>query len=154
MKCSEWLFRSRSPLVRNYPCPSLLHPNSITYWFPSLQKCSARSEKPLKSSAVSTVSWPLFSPAHSQLFLFLVSLFLQSFSSMRFSLLCQSCMPITTKPTCAEQVILFSGEVRRERKGGGGGHRGAYWGRAKYTICNWSYAVGFCLTWMLKSWGR
>ncbi|KAA8590479.1 hypothetical protein FQN60_014413, partial [Etheostoma spectabile] len=37
--------------------------------------------------------------------------------AVSFSSLCQACMPITTKPTCAEQVVLFSGELRRGRKG-------------------------------------
>lgn len=60
----------------------------------------------------------------------LMSLFLQCFSS-----LCQSCMPITTKPTCAEQVVLFSGEPRRRRRGEKceEGHGGARWGRVKHS---------------------
>lgn len=42
-------------------------------------------------------------------------------------------MPITTKPARAEQVILFSGDLRRGRKGEkcGEGHRGAYLWKSK-----------------------
>ncbi len=65
---------------------------------------------------------------------FLISFFLHCFYS-----LCQSCMPITAEPTCAEQVILLSGEPRRVRnrekreKKCDQRHRGAFWGRAKCT---------------------
>jgi len=46
-------------------------------------------------------------------------------------------MPITTKPTCAEQVILFSVDLRRGRKGEkcGEGHRGAHLGKSKALCC-------------------
>lgn len=131
------------PSSLKLPLPFLLTPRLHYLLISSPQKCTARSEKPLKSSAVSSLSRaPVLSCSLFAVF-FLVSLFRRSFSS-----LCQSCMPITTKPTCAEQVIPFSGEPRRGRKGEkcGEGHKGAYWGRAKHTICNRSDAVGYRLT--------
>lgn len=54
------------------PLPFLLTPWLHYLLISSPQKCSARSEKPLKSSAVSTLSRPLFRPAPSQLFSFLL----------------------------------------------------------------------------------
>lgn len=139
LKCTEWLFW----------CPSPLHWNlsfSLTSWLhylliSSLQKCSARSEKPLKSSAVSTPPLPLVSLTCCCLLLHFLLVSLQSFSS-----LCQSCMPITSEPTCAEQVIPFTGDSRTGRKGEKcrEGHRGGE------LESSWSSAVRFRLTWMLK----
>lgn len=52
----------------------------------------------------------------------------------QLSILDQSCMPNMTKPTCAKQVILSSGEVRKEQEG----HVGAYWGREKHQVHKYS----------------
>jgi len=104
------------------PLPFLLTPWLHYLLISSLRKLFTRSEKPLKSSAVSTVASPRSASTHStRTVFFLVTLFLQSVSSH-----CQSCMPITTKPTGAEQVILFSGELGR--------CKGGVWGRPERCI--------------------
>lgn len=54
------------------PMPFLLTPWLHYLLISSPQKCSARSGKPLKSSAVSTLSLPLFPPTHPPLFSFLL----------------------------------------------------------------------------------
>lgn len=76
----------------------------------------------------------ILSPSISTVFS-LISLFLQCFSA-----LCQSCMPITTKPTCAKkkEYSFLRGVVEREERQEResvwtGAHRGMFWGRAKCT---------------------
>lgn len=101
--------------------PNLPLPSSLTSWLhylliSSLQKCSARSDKPLKSPAVCTPSSPLFSRLFS---------FLLVFPSMHcFLSRCQSCMPITVKPYLrrTSRPVLWGSEDwekwgRRAKKG-------------------------------------
>lgn len=121
MKCLEWLFWSCST-----PSLKLLLPFLLTPWLhylliSSLQKCSARSEKPLKSSAVSSLSESLFSPAPSPLFFFF---FLVSLSSSSPSPACVSTHSVNhacpSRPSLPVLNKLFCSQGKRAegRKGG------------------------------------
>lgn len=100
------LFWSLSPRKIKLPLPSSFHPDLL------LICCFSAM---VREAFEVLSSLPCFLSLCSPLFtvgVFLISLFLLCLSS-----LCQSCKPIATKPTCAEQVTLFSRESMRGKKG-------------------------------------
>lgn len=90
----------------------LLTPSLHYLLIPSPQKCSARSEEPLKYSAVFTLSRPLFSPSHSPLCSFsLVSSFSVSPLSANHT--------SPSKPTLPAPNRLFCSLERKVEEGKG-----------------------------------
>ncbi len=94
------------------PLPVLLTPWLHYILISSTQKCSARSGKPLKSSAVSTLSLPVFSPTHPPLFSFL----LVSSSSLSPHSVNHACPSPPSLPV-PNKLFCSLGKPRRGRKG-------------------------------------
>lgn len=127
VNCTKWLHWYPSPLGLNYPCPSCLHPDSITYWFPPLGNY-LQGQRNLWSPQLSPLLrsldlLPLTLPA---LFSFLL-LYSCSLSPHTVNHACPSrpSQPVQSKLFCSP------GNWGDVREACGEGQRGAYLGKSK-----------------------